>query len=105
MATRKGAKVIAMPTRENDPPAADQTVDTTTAWGALGFASEREMLIDDLKELNQRIKSSATTATAVAALSKRKHEVFEQIKMLDAGDDDPDDILDDSEDESWDVGG
>ena len=105
MARQKEAKVIAMPTRENDPPAGDRPTEATTAWGALGFASERDMLIDDLKELNQRIKSSTTTATAVAALSKRKQEVFEQIKALDAGDDDPDEILDDSEDESWDVGG
>jgi hypothetical protein len=73
-----------------------------TAWGALGFESERDMLLDDLKTLAERIKSSSTTATAVAALSKRKAEIFEQIKMLDAEADD-DDILDDSEDETWDV--
>jgi hypothetical protein len=78
-------------------------IDPSTPWGALGFASERDMLLDDLKVLDQRIKSSSTTATAVASLSKRKSEVFEQIKALD-GDGDPDDILDDSEDEAWDVG-
>ena len=72
-------------------------------WGALGFESERDMLIDDLKTLVDRIKSPSTTATAVAALSKRKQDVFEQIKQLDAGDDESD-ILDDSDDESWDVG-
>lgn len=75
-----------------------------TPWKALGFDSERDMLIDDLKTLSDRIKSPATTATAVAALSKRKQEVFEQIKALDVAEDDPDDILDDSEDEAWDVG-
>ena len=76
---------------------------TVTAWGILGFDSERDMLLDDLRTLADRIKSPSTTATAVAALSKRKAEIFEQIKMLDAGADDTDDILDDSEDETWDV--
>lgn len=76
-----------------------------TPWGALGFDSERDMLLDDLKTLDARIKSPATTATAVAALSKRKQELFEQIKMLDSGgEDDLDAILDDSEDEEWNVG-
>lgn len=93
------AQVIPMPSRDKTP-----SPDTDTAWGALGYESERAMLIDDLRNLDRRIKDSQTTATAVAALSKRKQEVFEQIKMLDAGDD-PDDILDDAEDESWDVGG
>lgn len=73
-------------------------------WEALGFDTERDMLIDDLKVLDRRIKSEATTATAVAALSKRKQEVYEQIKGLDSGDD-PDDILDDSDDEAWGDGG
>lgn len=95
------AQVIAMPTRETDAPSKDMT----TAWGALGFESERDMLIDDLRTLDSRIKAASTTATAVAALSKRKQEVFEQIKLLDAGDDDLDEILDDSEDEAWDAGG
>lgn len=94
------AQVIAMPTRSEPPPA----LDPDTPWGALGFATEREMLIDDLRTLDQRIKSANTTATAVAALSKRKQEVFEQVKQLDAGDDEFD-ILDDSEDEAWDAGG
>lgn len=76
----------------------------TTPWGALGFDSERDMLLDDLKVLDQRIKSPTTTATAVAALSKRKQEVFEQIKALDSGDDEGD-ILDDSDDEAWDDAG
>lgn len=92
------AQVIAMPTRDEAPP------DVTTPWGALGFESERDMLIDDLRVLDRRIKAAETTATAVAALSKRKQEVFEQIKSLDSSDD-SDDILDDSEDEAWDVGG
>lgn len=74
-----------------------------TPWGALGHETERDMLLDDLRVLAERIKSPTTTATAVAALSKRKQEVFEQIKQLDAGDDESD-ILDDSEDEAWDVG-
>ena len=77
----------------------DKPQPVVTPWSALGFDTERDMLLDDLRELSQRIKSPSTTATAVAALSKRKHEVFEQIKALDAGDD-PDDILDDSEDEA-----
>ncbi len=92
------AQVIAMPIRESDPPA------EVTPWGVLGFASERDMLLDDLQTLARRIKAPETTATAVAALSKRKQEIFEQIKQLDAGDDDVDDILDDSEDEAWDAG-
>jgi hypothetical protein len=75
-----------------------------TPWGTLGFDSERDMLLDDLRTLSERIKSPTTTATAVAALSKRKQEVFEQIKQLDSADD-PDSILDDSEDEAWDVSG
>lgn len=78
-------------------------VDPSSPWGSLGFLTEREMLLDDLKTLDQRIKSPNTTATAVAALSKRKQEVFEQIKHLDVGDDD-DDILDDSEDEAFSTG-
>jgi hypothetical protein len=86
-----------------DPP--PPTVDPNTPWGALGFLSERDMLIDDLRVLDARIKSTSTTATAVASLSKRKAEVFEQIKALDSGENDPDDILDASEDEVWDVGG
>lgn len=76
-----------------------------TPWGALGFDSERDMLLDDLRTLSERIKSPNTTATAVAALSKRKQEVFEQIKQLDSDENDPDSILDDSEDEAWDVSG
>lgn len=73
-----------------------------TPWGMLGFDSERDMLLDDLRTLSERLKSPTTTATAVAALSKRKQEVFEQIKSLDSGDDEGD-ILDDSDDEEWDV--
>lgn len=99
MPDKKRGQLIAMPKRESET-AAPQL----DPWGALGFASERDMLIDDLRTLDQRIKSPTTTATAVAALSKRKQEVFEQIKLLDVGDD-FDEILDDSEDESWDVGG
>lgn len=74
-------------------------------WEALGFESERDMLIADLKNLDQRIKASDTAAHAISALSKRKQEVYEQIKVLDSGDDDVNDILDDSEDEAWDAGG
>ena len=74
----------------------------TPPWGTLGFDSERDMLLDDLRTLSERIKSPTTTATAVAALSKRKQEVFEQIKALDSGDDEGD-ILDDSDDEEWDA--
>jgi hypothetical protein len=85
------------------PPPPAPKVDPSTPWGSLGFLTERDMLLDDLKVLDQRIKSAGTTATAVAALSKRKQEVFEQIKHLDLGDDD-DDILDDSEDETFSVG-
>ena len=69
-------------------------------WEALGFGSEREMLLDDLRTLDRRIKDPSTTATAVAALSRRKHDVFEMIKSLDSADGD-DDILDDEADESW----
>ena len=94
--------VITMPGVEEPP--APPVVDPGTPWGMLGFVSERDMLLDDLKTLDQRIRSSSTTATAVAALSKRKQEVFEQIKLLDAAGHEMDDILDDSEDESWDVG-
>ena len=93
------AKVISMPKREEP-----STVDPSTPWGALGFPTERDMLLDDLKVLDRRIKSESTTATAVAALSKRKQEIFEQIKLLDLGVDD-DDILDDSDDEAFDAGG
>lgn len=78
----------------------------STPWGLLGFDTERDMLLDDLKTIAERIKSPTTTATAVAALSKRKQEIFEQIKALDVdASDDPDDILDDSDDEAWEVGG
>ncbi|HEY1175281.1 MAG TPA: hypothetical protein VGF17_03920 [Phytomonospora sp.] len=87
-------KVVTMPARK-------RKLDTSTPWGALGFDSERDMLIDDLRDLNGRIKSPSTTATAVAALSKRKHEVLEQIKALDSADD-PESILDSSDDEAWD---
>lgn len=90
-------EVVAMPKRK-------PKVDPTTPWGSLGFPSERDMLLDDLKELSTRIKSPSTTATAVAALSKRKQEVFEQIKHLDSDESDPDSILDDSKDEEWDGG-
>lgn len=96
------SKVIAMPKRTADPPPAEPKLQEP--WEALGFSTERDMLLDDLKTLDQRIRASSTTATAVAALSKRKQEVFEMIKSLDSGDDE-DDILDDAEDESWDVGG
>ncbi|MFV8173398.1 hypothetical protein [Mycolicibacterium peregrinum] len=101
MPKAKEAQVIAMPKRDNDAP----EMDLTTPWGALGFASERDMLIDDLRTLDARVKAPTTTATAVAALSKRKQEIFEQIKLLDAGGDELDEILDDSEDEAWDAGG
>lgn len=87
------------------PGAPNPTLDPATPWGALGFLTERDMLIDDLKVLDGRIKSPTTTATAVAALSKRKQEIFEQVKLLDAGGDDPDGILDDTDDEAWNVGG
>jgi hypothetical protein len=89
------AKVIAMPPRDEKP---------LTPWSALGFDTERDMLLDDFKALNKRLKDPDTPAHAIAALSKRKTEVFEQIKTLDAGDDDTD-ILDDSEDEAWDISG
>lgn len=95
-----GGQVIPM-RRDDSEPAAE----VQTPWKALGFDSERDMLIDDLKTLDGRIKAATTTATAVAALSKRKQEVFEQIKALDAGDDPEDDILADDEDEDWNVGG
>lgn len=94
MATRKSLRAVGP---DEKPPG------EVTPWGALGFDSERDMLLDDLRTLSERIKSSATTATAVAALSKRKQEVFEQIKQLDSGGDEFD-ILDDSDDETWDVG-
>ncbi|MCA9843248.1 MAG: hypothetical protein KC491_01225 [Dehalococcoidia bacterium] len=73
-------------------------------WKELGFESERDMLIDDLKNLDRRIKSADTAAHAISALSKRKQEVYEQIKQLDNGSD-PANILDDSEDEAWDAQG
>lgn len=92
-------KVLTMPPKQEDPP----KLDPATPWGSLGFLTERDMLIDDLKVLDRRIKSESTTATAVAALSKRKQEVFEQIKHLDSGEDE-DDILDDSDDEALDIG-
>lgn len=96
-----GVKAQVIPMRKDEPAAPD----VVTPWGALGFKSERDMLIDDLRALDQRIKSPSTTATAVAALSKRKQEVFEQIKLLDVGDDEEDEILDDSDDEAWDARG
>lgn len=86
------AKVLTMPTRE-----------LQTPWAVLGFETERDMLLDDLKALDKRLKDSGTPAHAIAALSKRKNEIFEQIKNLDSGDDE-DDILDDSEDEEWNAG-
>ena len=78
--------------------------DVPAPWEALGFESERDMLISDLKNLDQRIKSSDTAAHAISALSKRKQEVYEQIKLLDSGVD-PGNILDDSDDEAWDAQG
>jgi hypothetical protein len=92
------ARVIAMPNRDKPKDASPQS-----AWGALGYESEREMLIADLVALDGRIKSASTSATAVAALSRRKQEVLEQIKALDSGGEE-DLILDESEDEPWDVG-
>lgn len=89
------AKVIDMRSR--------QAPDVLTPWAALGFETERDMLLDDLKALNRRLKSDDTPAHAVAALSKRKTEVFEQIKHLDS-DDGEDEILDDSDDEDLSVG-
>ena len=71
-------------------------------WEVLGFESERDMLVDDLQSLEKRLKSEATAAHAVVAISKRKQEIFEQIMHLDSGDMD-DDVLDDSEDEEWNV--
>lgn len=89
------AKLIAMPPRDQPP---------VTPWAALGFDTERDMLIDDLQALAARIKDVGTPAHAIAALSKRKHEILEKIKLIDSGEDGGD-ILDDSEDEVWDVGG
>lgn len=91
------AEVITMPSR-------GCSGEQVTPWGALGFETERDMLIHDLRVLSERINSPSTTATALAALSKRKQEILEQIKAIDAGDDE-DDILDDSEDEELNVGG
>lgn len=88
------AKVIVMPNVEP----------LASPWSVLGFDTEREMLLDDLKALERRIKDSGTPAHAIAALSKRKQEVLEQIKALDSGGDELDDILDDSEDEAFDIG-
>lgn len=88
--------VVSMPGR------GPEKVDPTTPWGALGFLTERDMLLDDLKTLSERIKAPNTTATAVAALSKRKQEIFEQIVQYDAGESDADSILDDADDEAWD---
>jgi hypothetical protein len=87
-------KLVAMP------PRAEEVV---TPWAALGFETERDMLLDDLKALNRRLKNEDTPAHAIAALSKRKTEVFEQIKHLDM-DDGEDDILDDAEDEAFSAG-
>lgn len=80
-------------------------VDLSTPWGVLGFDTERDMLLDELQLLSTRMRSADTTATAVAALSRRKQEIFEQVTMLDSGGDDPDDILDDADDEAWNAGG
>lgn len=96
MPANANAKVISMPKRE-------EPASQVTPWGLLGFDTEREMLLDDLKALNARVKDPATPAHAIAALSKRKTEVLDQIKALDVDDDD-NDILDDSEDEAWTAG-
>src|SRR5687767_5266551 len=96
----KDAKVLTMV----KPPPPEPKLDPSTPWGSLGFLTERDMLLDDLQVLARRIKSESTTATAVAALSKRKQEVFEQIKHLDSGDGE-DDVLDDSDDEAFAPGG
>jgi hypothetical protein len=74
-------------------------------WASLGYDSEREMLLDDLKMIATRLKDPGTPAHAIAALSKRKTEILEQIKLLDSGELEADAILDDSEDEAWNVGG
>ena len=95
-------KVIAMPGVEE--PSAAPVADPATPWGMLGFVTERDMLFDDFKTLDQRIKAAGTPAHAIAALSKRKQQVLDQIKQLDSAEHEMDDILDDSEDESWDVG-
>ena len=79
-------------------------VSLAAPWEALGFESERDMLISDLKNLDSRIKSPDTAAHAISALSKRKQEVYEQIKMLDSGAD-PANVVDDSDDEAWDAQG
>lgn len=92
------AQVISMRKRDTPP------TPPTSPWATLGFDTERDMLLDDLKALDKRLKNAETPAHAIAALSKRKHEVLDQIKLLDAGDDDTD-ILDDSDDEAWNAGG
>lgn len=60
-------------------------------WTVLGFESEREMLLGELQVLDFRVKASGTAAHAVAALSKRKQEILEQIKRLDVAEDEDED--------------
>lgn len=91
---KANAKVISMRTK----------AEVQEPWALLGFESERDMLLDDLRALEKRLKSADTPAHTVAALSKRKYEVLDHIKALDSGDD-PDDILDDAEDEAFTPGG
>ncbi len=79
----------------------EPVIDPATPWGALGFLTERDMLLDDLKTVQARIKSGKDTGTAIKALLVEKREIMSQLRDLDSGEGDPDSILDEAEDEAW----
>lgn len=56
----------------------------TGPWSELGFESEREMLVHDLKVVVGRIESPATQGSAISGLMNQKAALVKQIRDLDS---------------------
>lgn len=52
-------------------------------WAELGFETEREMLVHDLKTVTARIESPATQGSAISGLMNQKAALIKQIRDLD----------------------